>query len=401
MPDGKIDRHALAARALSPEVVSTGRPPEGHLEETLAGILCALLERDHIAADDNFFALGGDSLVALNLSARANAASLPLPAAAVFQAPTVAALAATLADTVAPTELPAAAAVTARAGLMPIVHRIRFATSGPQALLSYAALNEPTDPQQLRAGVQRLLDRHSQLSQPIAQRGRLWRLQDRDTPPMACVISRAGTGLTELLAAAEAHIDLAKGQGVIGVTSPEQALLVAHAAVLDGQGLAHAVAEVEATQPPQVAPIAVAEFSETEWQALLTAAQDCRWWHRPEPQPSGSVLPMVTRRLAAARWSTQEIISHFAAALCRLSQAQSCVFDLESPIDELGPLCPVPVRARAGTTLLIGSVESYHRYACTRRQGAAGPGVLLQPAMAPYGADPLPCGVAPLYRICA
>lgn len=398
---GKIDRQALAARDLHPEAVSVGRAPRGRLEETLAGILCTLLERDYVAADDNFFALGGDSMVALSLAARANAAGLPLAAAAVFQTPTLAELAATLTDTVVQAETPVAPTAPPRVGLAPIVHRIRLTDPESGALLGWAALRGEAETLALRAGVQQLLERYPQLSRPITRRGHLWRVQDRDTPPVARVLTSAETGLTELLAVAEAHIDLPKGQGIVGVVAPEQALLVAHAAVLDGQGLARAVAEIEAADPPEAAPLAVTEFSDAEWQELLTEAESCRWWQPPEPRSSVRVPQSLARRLAGVGRSAQEIIGHFATALCHLSQAQSCVFELESPTEDLGPLCVVPVCARAGTELRIGAAESYLRYCHTHRQGAAGPGVLLQPAGAIRGADPLPCGAAALYRICA
>jgi hypothetical protein len=92
---GKVDRLALVAisRGLS---MATGEvmPPRNSTEEVLAGIWASLLNVEQIGVFDNFFDLGGHSLLAGRVLARvADAFGVLLPIRALFEAPTVAALA--------------------------------------------------------------------------------------------------------------------------------------------------------------------------------------------------------------------------------------------------------------------------------------------------------------------
>jgi mycobactin peptide synthetase MbtE len=63
-------------------------------ERRLIEILAELLELDGIDARDNFFALGGDSVISIQWSARANQLGLPLAPQQVFEHMTIAELAA-------------------------------------------------------------------------------------------------------------------------------------------------------------------------------------------------------------------------------------------------------------------------------------------------------------------
>ncbi len=88
---GKIDRQALP-KTVAVIAETPSRAPRNEREERLAGLLSELLGGKPLGIDDNFFALGGDSLTAVSFAARANAAGFNFPAAAVFQYPTVAQL---------------------------------------------------------------------------------------------------------------------------------------------------------------------------------------------------------------------------------------------------------------------------------------------------------------------
>ncbi len=68
-PNGKVDRKALPA----PAPVSVGAPPEegrGALEEAVAGIWCEVLGVPRVGSEENFFDLGGHSLLLPRLQAR-------------------------------------------------------------------------------------------------------------------------------------------------------------------------------------------------------------------------------------------------------------------------------------------------------------------------------------------
>jgi phthiocerol/phenolphthiocerol synthesis type-I polyketide synthase E len=72
-----------------------GTPPATELEATIAGIWSRMLGVDRVGVDDDFFDLGGDSLIAVQLIAQLRkAVGVRLPMRSLFEAPTVAGLAA-------------------------------------------------------------------------------------------------------------------------------------------------------------------------------------------------------------------------------------------------------------------------------------------------------------------
>jgi acyl carrier protein len=94
-PHGKIDRDALPPPPRETPGAAAGRPPESALEERVAAIAAELLRLDRIGVDENFFALGGHSLLGTQLIARVrDAFGIDLPLRTVFEAPTAARLSA-------------------------------------------------------------------------------------------------------------------------------------------------------------------------------------------------------------------------------------------------------------------------------------------------------------------
>ncbi|HEX2078627.1 MAG TPA: amino acid adenylation domain-containing protein [Longimicrobium sp.] len=95
-PNGKIDRLSLPEPAgLERAEGDTYAAPRTPVEEILCGIWAQVLGVERVGADDDFFALGGHSLRAVQIVARLrDALGVDVPLPAVFQAPTVRALAA-------------------------------------------------------------------------------------------------------------------------------------------------------------------------------------------------------------------------------------------------------------------------------------------------------------------
>nr|WP_245664838.1 amino acid adenylation domain-containing protein [Nocardia grenadensis] len=89
--NGKLDRKAL------PEPVFEAREfraPSTPIEEIVAGVFAEVLGVDRVGAEDDFFALGGNSLVATQVAARlGKALNTTVPVRALFEASTVAGLA--------------------------------------------------------------------------------------------------------------------------------------------------------------------------------------------------------------------------------------------------------------------------------------------------------------------
>src|SRR5262249_31521965 len=89
-PNGKLDRKALPAPELT---TSVARAPRTPAEEILCALFAEVLGLDRVGIDDNFFALGGDSIMSIQLVSRARKAGLVITPRAVFAHQTVEALA--------------------------------------------------------------------------------------------------------------------------------------------------------------------------------------------------------------------------------------------------------------------------------------------------------------------
>src|SRR5581483_2236205 len=99
--NGKLDTRALPA----PEYQDAGggyRAPDTAVEEILAGIYAQVLGLERVGVDESFFELGGDSILSMQVVARARAAGLVCRPRDIFVEQTVARLArvAGVADTV-------------------------------------------------------------------------------------------------------------------------------------------------------------------------------------------------------------------------------------------------------------------------------------------------------------
>ena len=93
--NGKIDRKRLVADH-PPETAPSGqvsRPPRDELEQRLLEIFQLAFRSDHVTVDSDFFALGGDSMLAIQIGMRANDAGLELSPADLFEHRSIAALA--------------------------------------------------------------------------------------------------------------------------------------------------------------------------------------------------------------------------------------------------------------------------------------------------------------------
>jgi amino acid adenylation domain-containing protein len=109
---GKVDRAALPAPAAArPNLGIPWGQPRTEVEHFVAEIWAAALGLDRVGAHDNFFDLGGDSLMLLAVHARLrDRFAIDIPVVDMFRNPTVAALAATLAQRLVPGQVSGATA---------------------------------------------------------------------------------------------------------------------------------------------------------------------------------------------------------------------------------------------------------------------------------------------------
>ena len=91
-PSGKVDRRRLP----DPPTADAARacvPPQTPVEHALAAVWRAVLRLENVGIEDDFFALGGDSILAIQVVARAREAGLRVTPRLLFDHPTIAALA--------------------------------------------------------------------------------------------------------------------------------------------------------------------------------------------------------------------------------------------------------------------------------------------------------------------
>ena len=95
-PNGKLDRNALPAPDLTPTMF--GRAPCSPQEQIFCDLFAEVLGLERTGVDDNFFALGGDSIISIQLVSRARRAGLVISLGEVFEHKTPAGLAAVATD---------------------------------------------------------------------------------------------------------------------------------------------------------------------------------------------------------------------------------------------------------------------------------------------------------------
>ncbi|WP_420234663.1 amino acid adenylation domain-containing protein [Pseudomonas sp. ABY48] len=90
--NGKLDRRALPEPAETESVEASARPPIGATEQRLAQLWCQVLDCAQVGREDDFFDLGGDSILSLQLIGLAAREGLKLQPRDILQHPTLAAM---------------------------------------------------------------------------------------------------------------------------------------------------------------------------------------------------------------------------------------------------------------------------------------------------------------------
>ncbi|WP_424638921.1 amino acid adenylation domain-containing protein [Embleya sp. AB8] len=165
-PNGKLDKAALP----EPELRTAAyRAPQSPDENVLARVFAEVLGLARVGIDDDFLALGGDSIGSIQVAARARAQGVPVGAREVFECRTVAALAEAVA---APAEAGAGPEPAnldggglGRLPLLPVARWIRELGPGFERFLQAMVLDLPAgiDRDGLAATIAAVLDRHDLL----------------------------------------------------------------------------------------------------------------------------------------------------------------------------------------------------------------------------------------------
>ncbi|MEU1038519.1 non-ribosomal peptide synthase/polyketide synthase [Streptomyces sp. NPDC005907] len=257
--NGKVDRRRLPAPDWSAAGDTAYRAPRTETERILGEIWAELLGVERVGADDNFFMLGGDSILSIQVVSRARAAGLALTPRDLFRHPTVAALAAAT-GTAAP--VAGTGPVSGEVALTPIQHW--FLDAGPHRPeffnQSVVVETADVDPAALRRALAALWAHHDALRSRFARRDDgSWSQTcvpaDAPAPDLlrVCDLSDAGTAAaareTEARVTAEAHAAFrldtgplltarlltgAPGSPADSGTRPARLLLAVHHLVVDG-----------------------------------------------------------------------------------------------------------------------------------------------------------------------
>ncbi|HWM05958.1 MAG TPA: condensation domain-containing protein, partial [Actinophytocola sp.] len=290
-PNGKLDVRAL------PEPDWAGlagdAAPTTDVERVLATAFADVLGLPVVGVHDSFFALGGDSIVAIQLVSRARAAGLAITPRQVFRHRTVAALAAVAgwrdSDAVRPAD-----DGTGTVPATPIIGWLRDLEAPTDSYFQSLLLDVP-DPSRLVAALQRLVDHHALL------RARLTPEWTLEVPPPGPVdlLDEAGPSadVAEQERLAAAKLDPVRGRMLRAVWFPAEhkLLLVAHHLVVDGVSwriLAEDLAALLAGGEP--APVGTSFRTWAEGLRALDRTGELPFWR----DQAVAVRPLGTRRLA-------------------------------------------------------------------------------------------------------
>ncbi|RGD57175.1 amino acid adenylation domain-containing protein [Kitasatospora xanthocidica] len=176
---GKLDRRALPEPVWAAPATEAGRPPRTDTERALAAIWREVLGVPDVSADDNYFALGGDSILGIQIVSAARRDGLALTPRHLFAHQTLAELARAAERSPRPEPAADQGAVVGEAPLTPVQHWLLDTLDGDPARLTQSVsftLAPDTDVETLRAALAAVLDHHDALRlryEPLAD-GR-WR----------------------------------------------------------------------------------------------------------------------------------------------------------------------------------------------------------------------------------
>ncbi|GAT12919.1 linear gramicidin synthetase subunit D, partial [Mycolicibacterium novocastrense] len=320
--NGKLDKRALPA----PEFRDAEhyRAPAGAVEEILAGIYAQVLGIDRVGVDDSFFELGGDSILSMQVAARARAAGVRCRPRDIFIEQTVARLAGVA-------ELTDGAGIVADEGVGPVVPtpimRWLQDVNGPVDQFNQTVVIEApagvteTD---VVALLQVLLDRHGMLRARVDDDGAgVWSL----TVPEVGSVRASGclqsveTLSDEALVEARSRLNPTEGAmlSALWATAANQLALIIHHLAVDGvswrvllDDLNLAWTQHRSGQSP-VLPVGGTSFA--RWSALLA-----EYAHEPQVVDQAELWRQVAAApaaLPAVRPETDTYVSaeHLSAEL--------------------------------------------------------------------------------------
>lgn len=231
--NGKLDKQGLPA----PEYSGTDfRAPSTPVEEALAGIYAQVLGIDRVGADDSFFDLGGDSILAMQVAGRARAAGVLCRPRDIFVEQTVARLSQVV--TLAENEIRNVDDGIGPVAATPIMHWLHSVQGPVERFNQTVVLQAPAGAAEADIVVllQALLDHHGTLRLRAESNDGGWSLR---VPEKGAVDARACIRTVEALSdeaveAACSRLDPGAGAMLSALWAPAEgklALMIHHLAV--------------------------------------------------------------------------------------------------------------------------------------------------------------------------
>jgi len=273
---GKVDRNALPAPVVQ---AAEWVAPRTETERLLAEIWSGVLGGAPVGARDNFFALGGDSILGIQVVSRARAAGLRVTSRDLFTHQTIAELA-----LVVRTEQAVAVPVIAGpAPLTPIQHWF-FETYGPLNHFTMSMLLElpaDVDRPRLSEAIDTVIAHHEALRTRFTCVDGVWQ-QEPVAPPTG--VLEVGTEISR------DGLDLGAGRMVKAILLPGETpllFLAIHHLVVDGVSLRLLLGDIEAAYHGDVLEPTGTAF--TQWSHRLVGhdfAEDLPHWQQvPDADP--------------------------------------------------------------------------------------------------------------------
>ncbi|GIG56508.1 hypothetical protein Lfu02_08800 [Longispora fulva] len=354
-PNGKLDRSALPAPDWA--AMTGDDAPTGPVEETLAALFAETLGLPRVGAHDNFFALGGDSIVAIGLVSRARRAGLTISPRDVFERRTVARLAAVAGDATTVVSDDGVGLVPAT----PITHWLRELGGEIATFHQSMLLTVPVGFEGVPAALAALVDRHDLLRSRL-RRDADWALEvapvGTGTMPLTTVAGPVSEAETR---AAVGRLDPDAGVMAQAVWFPDAGrLFVAlHHLVVDGvtwRILCSDLADLAGGRTPPPVGTSFRRWSQVLSAEALTRAAELDWWRGvfaggvPEPGlrkletrdsagtavhltitlPAGLTAPLLTTVPAGYHGAVNDVLLTALAVAWSRWQDTALVLDLES-----------------------------------------------------------------------
>jgi non-ribosomal peptide synthase protein (TIGR01720 family) len=323
--NGKVDRRALPSPdGARPELKAKYEGPRNEVEAELCRIWADVLGLERVGIHDNFFEVGGDSILSIQIVARANQKGLRLAHKHLFEYRTVSELAAVV-DTTAVIDTEQGE-VSGAQRLTPIQQWF-FSQSGPEPhhynQTTMVSVSGRLEPELLKTAVGALLRHHDALRLRFQRDGEVWKAHyaavSSELPLTTYDLSSVAEAeqareIERLAADAQASLDLSNGPLLrvqyydLGAERGGRLLLVVHHLVVDIVSFGILLEDLQRSYQQLELPAKTTSYQ--QWAEVLQEyaqseqlAAQVDYWTRPERSGVGP-LPVDgrgTHLVAAAR----------------------------------------------------------------------------------------------------